>query len=78
MAYNICICGTNHNFYISRFINEKIVFDKLVEEKNKDDIDLITEEKSYYTNMFFFKYNIDRICCRQFYISYIDYCPSIF
>lgn len=79
MAYNICInCGTNLNFLIKDYISQQLYFENEINKIPNISDEKKNEYKKYYNNLFFIKYNIDRLCCRQFFISYIDYCPSIF
>lgn len=77
MAYNVCVnCGTNLNHILGVYEKEMekyritIINDENMTQDEKD-----TRIK-YFNNLFFIKYNIDRICCRTFFISFLDYVPS--
>lgn len=107
MTYNICEnCGTNWNFIIKRYIEEKQYYEHMVDQyydkmddqtlqqlgqqlemptifklfQNKDLVANMAKkkDKEFFNNLFFVKYNIDRLCCRRLLITYIDYCPTNF
>lgn len=72
MAYNICVnCGTNLNHILG-------IYEFDMERFRQELINESLEEKLmlYFNNLFFLKHNIDRICCRTFFLSFIDYVPS--
>lgn len=71
MAFNVCVnCGTNLNHMLSVYEIEMENY-KIECTKNGTPDDV-----KYFNNLFFVKYNIDRICCRTFFISFLDYIPS--
>ena len=73
MAYNICVnCGTNLNHLLSRWTYEFEIYKHVLKSENIDE----KEYEKYFANLFFLKYNIDRLCCRTFFLSFNDYIPS--
>lgn len=78
MAYNICVnCGTNLNHILTNYIHQKEMFKTKVKNTFTNLSDSEIEDKcTYFNNLFFLKYNVDRICCRAFFISFNDYIPS--
>lgn len=92
MAFNVCVnCGTNLNHvlgvYEIEFEKYKIACDaynkNLTDNRsNQTAVDqgyaflIENNDLKYFNNLFFVKYNIDRICCRTFIISFLDYVPS--
>ncbi len=68
MAFNICVnCGTNLNHILGVYEYELENYKANIENE---------EDLKYSNNLIFIKYNIDRLCCRTFIISFIDYVPS--
>lgn len=68
MAFNICVnCGTNLNHILGVYEYELENYKANIENE---------EDLKYFNNLIFIKYNIDRLCCRTFIISFIDYVPS--
>lgn len=78
MAYNICVnCGTNLNHLLAIYVSERETFKtKLRKEFPDEPENRIHEMFLYFTNLFFVKANIDRICCRAFFITFNDYVPN--
>lgn len=72
MAYNVCVnCGTNLNHMLGVYEIDMEIFKQELEKASLDDKLVL-----YFNNLFFLKHNIDRICCRAFFLSFIDYVPS--
>lgn len=83
MAYNVCVnCGTNLNHLLTHWTYELELYkqnlkDSINKETNvNNDESIIKEYEKYYPNLFFLKYNVDRLCCKTFFLSFIDYIPS--
>lgn len=75
MCYNICVnCGTNLNHLLAIFIIEKEMFKSKV--KNALGEDELEENVKLFNNLFFVKNDVDRLCCRAFFITFNDYVPS--
>lgn len=74
MAYNVCDgCGTNLNHILGLYELEMENFRIKLQEKTGESS---PEQLKYFNNLFFLKHNIDRLCCRTFFISFLDYVPS--
>lgn len=84
MAFNVCVnCGTNLNHmlgvYEIEMENYKIQCNNSNTAATQLDSTFTDSTEgpfTYFNNLFFLKHNIDRICCRTFFISFLDYIPS--
>lgn len=71
----MCVgCGTNLSNYLSRWSYEYEIYKYELRKQFSEEE--VKEYELRYANLFFLKYNIDRECCRRFFITFNDYIPS--
>lgn len=77
MAFNVCVnCGTNLSHVLGVYEIEMENYLIQLRSNKQPENNTQKDEKEYFNNLFFVKHHIDRMCCRAYIISFLDYIPS--